>query len=113
MSEPTNQELKELILNLEKAVQSLEKTVQSLDKKIDIQFIELKSEIRSVEERLGGEIKRVEERLGGEIKRVEEKINGIDKRIGNEEFISRGALTAVFVSVSAGVIKFLFSSSVP
>ncbi len=102
MSEPTNQELKELILNLEKMLLSLEKTVQNLDKKIDIQFIELKSDVRSVEER-----------LGGEIKRVEEKINGIDKRIENEEFISRGALTAVFVSVSAGVIKFLFSSSVP
>jgi peptidoglycan hydrolase CwlO-like protein len=109
MPEPTNQELKDLILNLEKlflslekTVQNLEKIVQNLDKKIDIQFIELKSDIRSVEER-----------LGGEIKPVEEKINGIDKRIGNEEFISRGALTAVFVSISAGVIKFLFSSSVP
>jgi len=81
----------------------------------------LKSDIKSVEDRLGGEIKRVqdklsadirsvEDRLGGEIKRVEEKVSGIDKRIGNEEFISRGALTAVFVSVSAGVIKYLFSS---
>ena len=58
-----------------------------------------------------GEIKRVEEKLGGEVRRVEEKVNGTDKRISNEEFISRGALTAVFVSVSAGVIKYLFSSS--
>ena len=81
----------------------------------------LSADIKSVEDRLGGEIKRVEERLsadirsvedrlGGEIKRVEEKVSGIDKRIGNEEFISRGALAAVFVSVSAGVIKYLFSS---
>ena len=125
MADPTTQELKELILNLERVI-------LGLDRKIDIQFVELKSDIKSVEDRLGGEIKRVEERLsadiksvedrlsadiksvedrlGGEIKRVEEKVSGIDKRIGNEEFISRGALTAVFVSVSAGVIKYLFSS---
>ena len=147
MADPTTQELKELILNLERVI-------LGLDRKIDIQFVELKSDIKSVEDRLGGEIKRVEERLsadirsvedrlggeikrveerlsadiksvedrlsadirsvedrlGGEIKRVEEKVSGIDKRIGNEEFISRGALAAVFVSVSAGVIKYLFSS---
>jgi len=88
MSEPTNQELKDLILGL--------------DKKIDLQFIELKSDIRSVEDRLSGDIKRLEERIGG-----------IDKRLGNEEFISRGAITAVFVSVAAGVIKYLFSSPIP
>ncbi len=92
MSEPTTQELKDLILGLEKLF-------ISLDKKMDIQFIELKSDIRSVEDR-----------LSGEIKRLEEKIGGIDKRLGNEEFISRGAITAVFVSVAAGVIKYLFSS---
>jgi len=76
--------------------------ILSLDKKIDVQFVELKSEIKSLEDK-----------LGGEIKRVEEKVSGIDKRISNEEFISRGALTAVFISVAAGVIKYLFSSPVP
>jgi hypothetical protein len=103
MSEPTTQELKDLILGLEKLF-------ISLDKKMDIQFIELKSDIRSVEDRLSGEIRSVEDRLTGEIKRLEEKVGGIDKRLGNEEFISRGAITAVFVSVAAGVIKYLFSS---
>ncbi len=128
MSDPTFQDLKELIIGLDKKNQELkelilglDRTIMGLDRKIDIQFIELKSDIKSVEERLGGEIrlveerlgseiKLVEERLGGEIKEVKEKLNGIDKRIGNEEFISRGALTAVFVSVAAGVIKYLFST---
>jgi hypothetical protein len=39
MSEPTNQVLKDPILGIEKLV-------ISLDKKIDLQFIELKGEIR-------------------------------------------------------------------
>jgi hypothetical protein len=99
MSEPTNQELKDLILGL--------------DKKIDLQFIELKSDIRSFGDRLSGEIRSVGDRLSGDIKRLEERVGGIDKRLGNEEFISRGAVTAVFVSVAAGVIKYLFSSPTP
>lgn len=68
----------------------------------------MKFKIKSVKDRLAGEIKRVEEKLGGEIRRIEEEVNGIDKRIGNEELINRSALTAVFVSVSAGAIKYLF-----
>jgi hypothetical protein len=45
MSEPTNQELKDLIL--------------SLDKKMDVQFAEIKGEIKRLEEKLTGEIKRI------------------------------------------------------
>ncbi|MBF2097851.1 MAG: Bdr protein [Gloeomargaritaceae cyanobacterium C42_A2020_066] len=110
MGEPSSQEIKELIL--------------ALDKKIDVGFAAISGEINRVEEKLGGEIKRVEEKLGGKIKRVEEKlggeikrlegelnrieekINGIDKRLANEEFISRSAFTAVVVSVMAGLVKY-------
>jgi hypothetical protein len=64
-------------------------------------------------DRLSANIRSVEDRLSGEMKRLEEKVGGIDKRLGNEEFISRGAITAVFVSVAAGVIKYLFSNPTP
>jgi hypothetical protein len=88
MSEPTNQDLKDLIL--------------SLDTKIDVQFAELK-----------GEIQRVDEKLSGEIKRVDERLKGIEKRLGNEEFISRSAFTALIVSVMAGLAKYLFFPTAP
>lgn len=90
MSEPTNQDLKELIL-------SLEKNILGLDKKMATGFIELK-----------GEIKQVEERLNGEIKRVEEKLNGIDKRLSNEKVISRSTFIAVMVGAITGMVKYLF-----
>jgi hypothetical protein len=99
MSEPTNQELKDLILSLDK---KSETQLLQLDKKIDVQFAELK-----------GEIKRVEEKLTGEIKCVDERLNGIEKRLGNEEFISRSAFTALIASVMAGLTKYLFFSSSP
>ena len=82
--------------------------MDALDKKMDVRFAEQAGEIKRVEEKLTGEIKRVEEKLTGEIKRVEEKVNGLDKRLGNEEFISRSAFTAVIVGVMAGLVKYLF-----
>ncbi|ACK71012.1 conserved hypothetical protein [Gloeothece citriformis PCC 7424] len=87
MAEPTLQELKELILNL--------------DKKIDTGFIRLEGEIKRVEEKLEGEIKRVEEKL-------EAKIDGLEKRLSNEETLSRTAFAALVVGALAGLIKYLF-----
>ena len=129
MSEPNSSELRDLILGLDRKM-------DALDKKMDVRFAEQAGEIKRVEEKLTGEIKRVEvevkrveekltgeikrvevevkrveEKLTGEIKRVEEKINGIDKRLGNEEFISRSAFTAVIVGVMAGLVKYLFFPS--
>jgi hypothetical protein len=105
MSDPTNQELKELILNLEKQI---EKQILSLDKKIDTNFLELKAEIQRVEDSLGSEIKLAEEKLGGEIKRIDARLDGIDKRLGNEEFVSRSAFVAIVVAMLGGLTKYLF-----
>ena len=94
MSEPTNQELKELILNL--------------DKDMRVGFESVRGEIKRVEEKLEGGIKEVK----GEIKRVEEKleakIDGLDKRVSNEEVISRTAFIAVVGGVAAGLVKLFF-----
>ncbi len=87
MSEPTNQELKELIL--------------SLDKKIDLKTSELEKKMEVGFESVRGEIKRVEEKL-------EAKIDGLDKRLSNEEVISRTAFIAVVGGVAAGLVKLFF-----
>jgi hypothetical protein len=60
MTEPSNQELKELLL-------SLEKVVLGLDKKIEVGLAEVRGERRRVEGRLESQIQRVESRLEGEI----------------------------------------------
>jgi hypothetical protein len=72
MNEITNQDLKDLIL--------------ALDKKNELRFVEMgkKMEVGFAE-------------LKGEIKRVVEKLIGIDKRLGNEEFIVRGGIVTAFV----------------
>ncbi|MGK7873086.1 MAG: hypothetical protein AB4426_07170 [Xenococcaceae cyanobacterium] len=60
MSEPTNQELKELILL----------SVSELEKKMDVGF-----------ESVRGEIKRLDEKIEGRVARLEEKINGLDSSL--------------------------------
>jgi septal ring factor EnvC (AmiA/AmiB activator) len=122
MSDPTNQELKDLILGLEKKFEAqllqVDNKIMQLDKKMDVQFAELKGEILRVEEKIQHvedklivEIKRGDEKLSGEIKLVDERLNGMEKRIGNEEFISRSAFTVLFASAMAGLTKYLFFSS--
>jgi len=90
MSEPTIQKIKDLVINLDR---KFDTKILELDKKIEVNFAELK-----------GDIKRVVEKL-------EAKMDGIDKRLGNEEFISRSAFTALVVGVSTGLVKYIFFSA--
>jgi glycerol kinase len=87
MSEPTLQELKELIVDISKQV-------NELDKKMEVGFAKIE-----------GEIKRVEETLSA-------KVDGLDKRLSNEETISRTAFGALMVASLAGLVKYLFFSQV-
>jgi hypothetical protein len=100
MSDSNFQELKELIL--------------SLDKRMEIGFSEVRSEIKLVEERLTGRINQVEEKLTGRINQVEEKLTGrinqleSIKQLANEELVSRGVFIALVGGVVTGLTKFFF-----
>ncbi len=90
MSESNFQELKELILDL--------------NKRMELGFSEVRAEIKEVR----AEIKLVEERLTGRINQVEEKLMGIDKRLANEELVSRGVFIALVGGAVTGLTKFFF-----
>jgi septal ring factor EnvC (AmiA/AmiB activator) len=123
MSDPTNQDLKELILSLERVIFNLDKKMDlgfaELNRKIDVGLSEVRGEITRVEEKLMGEITRVEEKLTGEIKRLDTeiksveanlsaKLDGLGKRVENQEFVSRGATVALFGGLVTGMVKLLF-----
>jgi len=130
MSEPTNQDLKELILSLDK---KMELSLSDLNRKIDVgltqvrveiaevrtEIAEVRGEIKRVEEKLTGEITRVDEKLTGEIKRLDTeiksvevnlsaKLDGLGKRVENQEFVSRGATVALVGGLVTGMVKLLF-----
>jgi uncharacterized protein (DUF849 family) len=103
MSEPTNQDLKELLLAFEKKVdlslsdmnRRMEVGFAELNRKIDVGLAEVRTEIAEVR---------------GEIKRVEEKVDGVAKRLDNQEFISRGAIVTFLGAILAAVTKYIFFS---
>jgi VIT1/CCC1 family predicted Fe2+/Mn2+ transporter len=101
MSDSNFQELKELILGMNKRMELGFFEVRA-------EFKQVRAEIQLVEERLTGRINQVEEKLTGRINQVEEKLIGIDKRLANEELVSRGVFIALVGGVVTGLTKFFF-----
>jgi cobalamin biosynthesis protein CobT len=123
MSEPTNQEIKELLLAFEKKVdlslsdmnRLMEVGFAELNRKIDVGLSEVRGEITRVEEKLTGEIKRLDTEIKVvqvEVKSVEAnlsaKLDGLGKRVENQEFVSRGATVALVGGLVTGMVKLLF-----
>lgn len=52
-----------------------------------------------------GEIKALDEKLSGQVKTLDEKVTGIGKRLENQAFLNRGILTALIVALIAGAAK--------
>lgn len=109
MTEPTNQDIKPLLLKMDKRMLQMEKSIdtqftnmeKSIDQRfnaIDIQFAELK-----------GEIKCVETKIDGVQAKLDTRLDGLEKRLSNEEIISRSVVGALFISVTTGLVKLLFS----
>ncbi len=136
MSDP-NQEIKDLIL-------ALDKKLEGIDRKLEIQVTEIKSEIRLVKTDLEAKIDLTRNDLESKIQSARNeleakidltrneleakidlsrsslevkiaelsgKMDGYSKRLDQQEFISRGAIVALVVGVASGFIKYLFFSN--
>ena len=101
MSEPTNQDLKDMIL-------SIEKLILNLDKKIEVGLAEVRGEIKRVEEKLTGEINRLDTEIKSVEANLSAKLDGLGKRVENQEFVSRGATVALVGGLVTGMVKLLF-----
>ncbi|GAB4218016.1 MAG: hypothetical protein OHK0012_24950 [Synechococcales cyanobacterium] len=99
MSEPTNQDLKELILSLDK---KMELSLSELNRKIDVGLAEVRVEIAEVR----GEIKRLETEIRSVETNLSAKLDGLGKRVENQEFVSRGATLALVGGLVTGMVLF-------
>ncbi len=116
MNDANFQELKELILDLNRRMEfgfsevrlEIKLVEERLTGRINQVEEKLTEHINQVEEKLTGRINQVEERLTGRINQVEEKLTGIDKRVANEELVSRGVFIALVGGVVTGLTKFFF-----
>ena len=85
---------------------------QKLDKlstdvtELKVGQVEIKGDIKTVDEKLSGQIKAVDEKLSGQIKALDTKVEQLDKRVGNQEFTNRGVLIGLIVVILGGAAKF-------
>ncbi len=112
MSITVEVELKDFLIQINQKLDNLQKDVTD----IKIELSEVKGEIKLLEGKIDGVEKRLEEkidgvekRLEGKIdgseKRLEGKIDGLEKRLENQEFVSRGILVALIVTILGGLAK--------
>lgn len=111
MTEPTNQDIKTLLLEMDKRMMQMEKGIDTrftdlekcMDKRfnaMEVQFAEIKGEINCVETKIDGVQAKLDARL-----------DGLEKRLSNEEIISRSVVGALLISVTTGLVKLLFFSN--
>ena len=67
--------------------------------------LELKSDLSRIELELKGDLSRVEQTLKGEIKVLDEKVDGIGKRVDTQEFINRGVIVGLVLTILGGFAK--------
>ena len=90
MSITVEVELKDFLIQINQKLDNLQKDVTDI--KIEL------SEVK-------GEIKRLEGKIDGVEKRLEGKNDGVEKRLENQEFVSRGILVALIVTILGGLAK--------
>ena len=101
MSITVEVELKDFLIQINQKLDNLQKDVTD----IKIELSEVKGEIKLLEGKIDGVEKRLEEKIDGVEKRLEGKIDGVEKRLENQEFVSRGILVALIVTILGGLAK--------
>ncbi|MCZ8066563.1 MULTISPECIES: coiled-coil domain-containing protein [unclassified Microcystis] len=101
MSITVEVELKDFLIQINQKLDNLQKDVTD----IKIELSEVKGEIKRLEEKIDGVEKRLEGKIDGIEKRLEGKNDGVEKRLENQEFVSRGILVALIVTILGGLAK--------
>lgn len=83
--------------SLEKVLDQINQNLKETNQKLDALQKDV-TDIKVGQVRLEAEVKRVEETLSL-------KIDGLGKRLDNQEFISRGVLVALIVTIVGGFAK--------
>jgi len=95
--------------NLELNQIEIKGEIKILDEKLSGQINaldeKLSGQINALDEKLSGQINALDEKLSGEISTLDEKVTGIDKRLDNQEFINRGILVGIILALFAGIVK--------
>ena len=93
--------LEDILVSIQKDLKDIRDDLTDLK----ISQVEIKGEIKALDEKLSGQVKILDEKLSGQVKTLDEKVTGIGKRLENQEFLNRGILAALIVALIAGAAK--------
>jgi chromosome segregation ATPase len=93
--------LEDILAKIDSRLENIENGLTDLK----ISQVEIKGEIKALDEKLSGQVKTLDEKLSGQVKTLDEKVTGIGKRLENQEFLNRGILAALIVALIAGAAK--------
>ena len=96
-------ELKDVLSRLDQRLDRIEADLTTLK----LGQVELKGDIKALDEKVSGDIKALDEKVSGDIKTLDEKVSGVSKRLENLEFIIRSVIGGVVVAAVVGFAKYL------
>lgn len=97
-------DIKEILIDIK---QSFDK-IDARFEKMDARFDKLDAKVDKLTDNLAemrSELIRVEESLKGELKVLDQKVDGISKRVDTQDFINRGVIVGLVLTILGGFVK--------
>ncbi len=87
----------QITTDLSQVLERIEQKIDRLDQKFETKLDNIQKDVTDLKV---GQVK-----LEGEIKALEVKVDGIGKRIDNQEFVNRGIVIGLIVTIIGGAAK--------
>ena len=119
MSITIESDLKEILAKFDQKLDKLDQKIDKLGQNVDQKIDKLSQNIDQKIDKLGQDVDQKINRLDGKIEqlsqdvndvkvstaRLEEKTEGLSKRIESQEFVSRGILVGLIITILGGAAK--------
>ena len=105
MSLTIETELKDIFTKIDQRLERMEQSINELK----LGQVEIKGEIKSLDEKLSGKINNLDEKLSGKINTLDVKVEGLSTRVGNQEFLLRTIVGGLVLIILGGAARMLWS----
>ena len=104
MSLTIETELKDIFTKIDQRLERMEQSINELK----LGQVEIKGEIKSLDEKLSGKINNLDEKLSGKINTLDVKVDGLSTRVGNQEFLLRTIVGGLVLIILGGAARMLW-----
>ncbi len=105
MSLTIETELKDIFTKIDNRLERIEQGQNELK----LSVVELKGEVKNLDEKLSGKITNLDEKLGGKINNLDTKVDGLSTRVGNQEILLRTIVGGLVLIILGGAAKMFWN----